>query len=131
MTGLAGDMEAIRAVLTPEQQEQFAHPVAVELKKGEAAFHHPLMIHGSFANSTDRQRRATVLNVLRDGGTGVKAQCAAKQKPQAREPKPQAEAPLRKRGRPASGPRNTSSQRCSASIQSQPPSKSRPSFYLK
>jgi ectoine hydroxylase-related dioxygenase (phytanoyl-CoA dioxygenase family) len=71
ITGLAGDMEAIRSVLTPEQQEQFAHPVAVELKKGEAAFHHPLMIHGSFANSTDRQRRATVLNVLRDGVTSA------------------------------------------------------------
>ena len=67
ITGLAGDMDAIRRVLTPEQAEQFAHPVAVELKKGEAAFHHPLMIHGSFANSTDRQRRATVLNVFRDG----------------------------------------------------------------
>jgi ectoine hydroxylase-related dioxygenase (phytanoyl-CoA dioxygenase family) len=67
ITGLAGDMEAIRAVLTPEQHQQFTHPVAVELKKGEAAFHHPLMIHGSFANATDRQRRATVLNVLRDG----------------------------------------------------------------
>ncbi len=67
ITGLAGDMDAIRAVLTPEQAEQFNHPVAVELKKGEAAFHHPLMIHGSFANSTDRQRRATVINVFRDG----------------------------------------------------------------
>ena len=67
ITGLAGDMEAIRFVLTPEQLQQFEHPVAVELKKGEAAFHHPLMIHGSFANATDRQRRATVLNVLRDG----------------------------------------------------------------
>ena len=42
-------------------------PVAVELNKGEAAFHHPLMVHGSFANSTERQRRATVLNAFRDG----------------------------------------------------------------
>ncbi len=67
ITGLAGDMDAIRKVLTPEQAETFTHPVAVELKKGEAAFHHPLMIHGSFANATDRQRRATVLNVFRDG----------------------------------------------------------------
>ena len=67
ITGLAGDMDAIRKVLTPEQAEEFQHPVAVELKKGEAAFHHPLMIHGSFANSTDRQRRATVINVFRDG----------------------------------------------------------------
>jgi ectoine hydroxylase-related dioxygenase (phytanoyl-CoA dioxygenase family) len=67
ITGLAGDMEAIREVLTPEQYERFQHPAAIELKAGEAAFHHPLMIHGSFANSTDRPRRATVINVFRDG----------------------------------------------------------------
>jgi ectoine hydroxylase-related dioxygenase (phytanoyl-CoA dioxygenase family) len=66
ITGLAGDMNAIDSVLTPEQREQF-RPVAVELKKGEAAFHHPRMIHGSFENATDRQRRATVINVFRDG----------------------------------------------------------------
>ncbi|MFO0929322.1 MAG: phytanoyl-CoA dioxygenase family protein [Gemmataceae bacterium] len=67
ITGLAGDMEAIRQVLTPEQYEQFQHPVAIELKKGEATFHHPLLVHGSFANSTDRPRRATVINAFRDG----------------------------------------------------------------
>ncbi len=67
ITGLAGDMEAIREVLTPEQMDQFDHPVAIELKKGEATFHHPLMVHGSFANDTDRPRRATVINVFRDG----------------------------------------------------------------
>jgi ectoine hydroxylase-related dioxygenase (phytanoyl-CoA dioxygenase family) len=66
ITGLAGDMEAIQTVLSPEQRAQFK-PVAVELKKGEAAFHHPLMVHGSFANSTERQRRAAVINVFRDG----------------------------------------------------------------
>jgi ectoine hydroxylase-related dioxygenase (phytanoyl-CoA dioxygenase family) len=66
VTGLAGDMEAIRSVLTPAQREQF-RPVAVELRQGEAAFHHPLMVHGSFANSTGRPRRATVINVFRDG----------------------------------------------------------------
>jgi hypothetical protein len=66
ITGLAGDMEAIQTVLTPEQKANFK-PVAIELKKGEAAFHHPLMVHGSYANSTDRPRRATVINVFRDG----------------------------------------------------------------
>jgi len=66
VTGLAGDMNAIQTVLSPEQSEQFK-PVAIELKKGEAAFHHPLMVHGSYENSTDRPRRATVLNVFRDG----------------------------------------------------------------
>jgi ectoine hydroxylase-related dioxygenase (phytanoyl-CoA dioxygenase family) len=60
-------MEAIREVLNDEQWEQFTHPVAVELKAGECSFHHPLMVHGSFANNSDRPRRATVINVFRDG----------------------------------------------------------------
>lgn len=68
ITGLAGDMDAIQTVLSPEQKAQFK-PVAIELKKGEASFHHPLMVHGSFANSTDRPRRATVINAFRDGVT--------------------------------------------------------------
>ena len=59
ITGLAGDMEAIREVLSPEQWEQFQHPVAIELRRGECSFHHPLMVHGSFENRTDRPRRAT------------------------------------------------------------------------
>jgi ectoine hydroxylase-related dioxygenase (phytanoyl-CoA dioxygenase family) len=63
---LAGDMESLREVLTPEQREQF-RPVAIELKRGEASFHHPLMVHGSGANATDHPRRATVINVFRDG----------------------------------------------------------------
>lgn len=67
ITGLAGDMEAIKEVLTTEQWEQFNHPFAAEVKSGHATFHHPLMVHGSFANSTERPRRATVLNVFRDG----------------------------------------------------------------
>ncbi len=67
VTGLAGDMEAIRAVLTPEQWEQFQHPVAIELKAGECSFHHPLMVHGSHANRTAVPRRATVINAVRDG----------------------------------------------------------------
>jgi ectoine hydroxylase-related dioxygenase (phytanoyl-CoA dioxygenase family) len=67
VTGLAGDMEAIREVLSPEQWEQFQHPVAIELRRGECSFHHPLMVHGSFENRTDRPRRAAVVNVVRDG----------------------------------------------------------------
>ncbi len=67
ITGLADDMEAIREVLNDEQWEVFQNPVAIELKKGEASFHHPLMIHGSFENRTDNPRRATVINVFRDG----------------------------------------------------------------
>lgn len=67
VTGLAGDMTAIREVLSPAQLEQFKRPVAAELKAGEAVFHHPLMVHGSFENRVDRPRRATVLNVIKDG----------------------------------------------------------------
>jgi ectoine hydroxylase-related dioxygenase (phytanoyl-CoA dioxygenase family) len=63
---LAGDMEAIRSLLTPEQRAEFT-PVAVEMKAGEASFHHPLMLHGSSENRTDRPRRAAVVNVFRDG----------------------------------------------------------------
>jgi ectoine hydroxylase-related dioxygenase (phytanoyl-CoA dioxygenase family) len=67
ITGLAGNMEAIREVLDDRQWEQFTHPVAIELKRGECSFHHPLMVHGSFENRTDRPRRATVINAFRDG----------------------------------------------------------------
>lgn len=66
ITGLTGDMDAIQSVLSEEQKKQFK-PVAIELKKGQASFHHPRMIHGSFANTTGRPRRATVINVFRDG----------------------------------------------------------------
>ena len=66
ITGLASDMNSIQSVLTEVQKREFK-PVAIELKKGYASFHHPLMVHGSFENSTDIPRRAAVLNVFRDG----------------------------------------------------------------
>ena len=66
ITGLAGDMEAIQTVLSEEQRAAFK-PVAIELKAGECSFHHPLMVHGSYRNTTERPRRATVINVFRDG----------------------------------------------------------------
>jgi ectoine hydroxylase-related dioxygenase (phytanoyl-CoA dioxygenase family) len=67
ITGLAGDMEAIEEVLTEEQWECFQSPVAVAAKRGECSFHHGLTVHGSFANHSPRPRRATVINVVRDG----------------------------------------------------------------
>lgn len=67
ITGLAGDMEAIKDVLDPDQLEAFQSPVATNLKAGEVVFHHPLMVHGSFENRTERPRRATVINVVKDG----------------------------------------------------------------
>lgn len=66
ITGLAGDMQAIRGVLTEQQWADF-QPRTMRLKRGEASFHHPLMVHGSEENHSDRPRRATVLNVFRDG----------------------------------------------------------------
>ena len=62
----ANDMDAILGALKPEQRKEFK-PVAIELRRGECSFHHPLMVHGSYENRTDRSRRAVVLNVFRDG----------------------------------------------------------------
>jgi len=66
ITGLADDMNSIQTVLNERQRNSF-RPVPIELKKGYASFHHPLMVHGSYENKTDKQRRALVLNVFADG----------------------------------------------------------------
>ncbi len=66
ITGLTGNMDEIMTVLTPEQKEAF-HPIPIELKRGQCCFHHPLMVHGSYENRSDRPRRATLVNVFRDG----------------------------------------------------------------
>jgi ectoine hydroxylase-related dioxygenase (phytanoyl-CoA dioxygenase family) len=66
ITGLAGNMDEIQTVLTPEQRQAF-HPVPIELQPGECSFHDPLLVHGSFENRSERSRRATVINVFRDG----------------------------------------------------------------
>lgn len=63
---LAGNMMGIMDYLTPEQQKEFK-PVPVEVKAGEGIFHHPLTLHGSGENKSDRPRRAFVLNVIADG----------------------------------------------------------------
>ena len=62
----ANDMDEIQKSLSAEQKAAFK-PVAIELKQGECSFHHPLMVHGSYENQTDKSRRAVVLNVFRDG----------------------------------------------------------------
>ena len=66
VTGLADDMNAIQGLLNQDQNKEF-EPLPIELRKGEASFHHPLMVHGSFGNKTDRPRRAVVINVFADG----------------------------------------------------------------
>ena len=66
ITGLTGNMDEILTVLTPEQRQAF-RPIPIELKSGECSFHHPLLVHGSYENRSERPRRATVINVFRDG----------------------------------------------------------------
>ncbi len=66
ITGLAGDMNEIMTVLNEEQKQAF-RPVPIELKRGQCSFHHPLTVHGSYENRSDRPRRATLVNVFRDG----------------------------------------------------------------
>lgn len=63
---LAGNMENLLQYLTDEQKAEF-QPVPIELKKGYATFHHPLMVHGSYQNNSANSRRAFVLNVFADG----------------------------------------------------------------
>ncbi len=65
-TGLAGNMDAIQSVLNDEQKAAFKE-ISVELPLGYAAFHHPLLVHGSYENRSERSRRAIVLNTVRDG----------------------------------------------------------------
>ena len=64
---LAGDMEGLSAFLSEPQKKEFDKKVPIEMKKGHGAFHHPLMVHGSYENKSDRPRRAFVINVFADG----------------------------------------------------------------
>ncbi len=63
---LTGDMDGLKNMLSEKQKNDF-NPVAIEMKKGYATFHHPLLIHGSYENFSDYSRRAFVLNVFADG----------------------------------------------------------------
>lgn len=63
---LAGDMDGLLPMLSEDQKASF-HPIPIPLKAGYATFHHPLLVHGSYSNTTKRQRRAFVINVFADG----------------------------------------------------------------
>ena len=65
-TSFANQMDVVLDLLTPAQRDDFK-PVPIELKAGECSFHHPLMVHGSYANQTAKPRRAVVINAFRDG----------------------------------------------------------------
>lgn len=57
------DMEAFRDFLPAELRERF-RPVPVPLAAGQASFHHPLTVHGSYENRTPGPRRAAVVNYM-------------------------------------------------------------------
>lgn len=63
---LANDMNAVFSYLDAEQKTSF-NPVASVLKAGAASFHHPMTLHGSFENRSERPRRGVVINFIGDG----------------------------------------------------------------
>ena len=64
---IAGELQGIKNFLSDDQKKQFATPQYAEVKAGEAIFHHPLTLHGSGENKSDKPRRAFVINVIEDG----------------------------------------------------------------
>lgn len=64
---LTGEMDGLKAFLNEEQQEKLKYPVPVEMKRGYGTYHHPLLVHGSFENRSERSRRALVINAFADG----------------------------------------------------------------
>jgi hypothetical protein len=64
---IAGELQGIKDFLNDEQKKQFDDPQYAEVKAGEAIFHHPLTLHGSGENKSDKPRRAFVINVFADG----------------------------------------------------------------
>ena len=66
ITALAGDMDAVLEVLSPEEKAQMERKTPVEMARGRASFHHSLMMHGSYENRSGDPRRGTVINVFKD-----------------------------------------------------------------
>lgn len=64
---LTGEMKGLTKFINDEQAIALENPVAIEMPKGYGAFHHPLLVHGSFENNSERPRRAFVINVFADG----------------------------------------------------------------
>lgn len=63
---LSKGMSEVFNYLTDEQRSAF-DPVPAILKAGEASFHHPMVLHGSYENTSAQPRRAVVVNFIRDG----------------------------------------------------------------
>lgn len=66
-TVIAGELHGIRDFLNDEQKKQFDHPQPTPVKAGEGIFHHPLTLHGSGENKSNKSRRAFVINAFADG----------------------------------------------------------------
>jgi ectoine hydroxylase-related dioxygenase (phytanoyl-CoA dioxygenase family) len=66
----AGDMDSVKEAFPADLQTAF-RPVAATGKAGQASFHHSHTLHGSYQNSSDRPRRAVVLNYM-----GAETRCA-------------------------------------------------------
>src|SRR5260221_2639131 len=64
---IAGELHGIKDFLNDEQKKQFDNPQYAEVKAGEAIFHHPLTLHGSGENKSDKLRPVFVINVFADG----------------------------------------------------------------
>ncbi len=65
-SGLTREQDSLFGMLNEEQQAAF-QPVAAEVKRGSVLFHHPLTIHGSLPNTSDRPRRGTTVHAMADG----------------------------------------------------------------
>ena len=65
--GLTGPMETVMEQLSTEQRVAFDRRTPICLPRGHASFHHPLLVHGSFENTSSRLRRATLVNMFADG----------------------------------------------------------------
>ncbi len=66
MTALTGDMQGLDKQLSPEQRAAFK-PMPLEQPTGTCSFHHDHTVHGSYPNTSERPRRAIVLNYMADG----------------------------------------------------------------
>lgn len=67
VTGLTGDMDAVRSLLDQDQLAVMDSMVAAEVPAGHGVFHHPLALHGSAENRSQQPRRAIVINLTLDG----------------------------------------------------------------
>ncbi len=70
-----GSLDAVKEHLAEHFRAEF-RPVPALGKAGEASFHHSHTVHGSYANNSDRPRRAIVLNYM-----GPETRCTDGSKP--------------------------------------------------